>query len=120
MTLWVVKGGRGGIREERFFARSLGEDMDALAKASPANHAAEIKVPVMLVHGKSDSNVRMNQFRRMESALRDAGHPAETFLAPGEGHGFAKPENIEELYRRIADFLDRHIGPQAKPVAASQ
>ncbi len=23
MTLWVVKGGRGGIREERFLARSV-------------------------------------------------------------------------------------------------
>lgn len=105
---------------ERFFLRSLGEDMDALAKVSPANRAGEIKVPVMLVHGKSDSNVRMNQFKKMEAALRDIGRPAETFLAPGEGHGFANPENIEELYRRLGDFLDRYIGPQAKPVAASQ
>ena len=105
---------------ERFFLRSLGEDTDALAKASPANRAAEIGVPVMLVHGKSDSNVRMNQFRKMESALRDAGRPAETFLAPGEGHGFAKPENIAELYERIEKFLDRHIGQGTEPVAASE
>ena len=31
------------------------------------------------------------------------------------------PENIEELYRRLADFLDRHIGPKAEqPVVASR
>lgn len=51
MTLWVVKGGRGGIREERFFARSVigigwGEvgdlaqypDRDALRAAYRAQH----------------------------------------------------------------------------------
>lgn len=105
---------------ERFFLRSLGEDMAALAKVSPANRAKDIQVPVMLVHGKADSNVRMNQFRAMDAALREAGRPAETFLAPGEGHGFSNPENIAELYRRIGVFLDKHIGPDAKPVTATR
>lgn len=105
---------------ERWYARSLGTDTEALAKDSPALRAGEIKVPVMLVHGKADSNVRLNQFKRMDAALRDAGRPAETFLAPGEGHGFSNPDNIEEFYRRMADFLDKHIGSKAAPVAASQ
>jgi dipeptidyl aminopeptidase/acylaminoacyl peptidase len=99
---------------ERWYARSLGTDMAALAKASPAQHAREVKVPVMLVHGKSDDNVGMNQFRTMESALRDAGNPAETFLGAGEGHGFANPDNRAELYRRMEAFLDKYIGPNAK------
>jgi dipeptidyl aminopeptidase/acylaminoacyl peptidase len=105
---------------ERFFVRSLGDDMAALANDSPARRAGEIKVPVMLVHGKADSNVRMNQFRAMEAALRETGKPAETFLAAGEGHGFANPENIAELYRRIASFLDQHIGPASGQGQAGQ
>jgi dipeptidyl aminopeptidase/acylaminoacyl peptidase len=103
---------------ERFFARSLGDDQALLAKWSPARRAAEVGVPVMLVHGKADDNVRMNQFRAMDTALRDAGHPAETFLGAGEGHGFANPDNIAELYRRMEAFLGKYIGPNA-PVASA-
>lgn len=99
---------------ERFFSRSLGEDMEVLAKTSPAKRAGEVKIPVMLVHGKSDSNVGMNQFRAMDAALRDAGNPADIFLGAGEGHGFSNPKNITELYNRIEAFLGKHIGPGAK------
>jgi dienelactone hydrolase len=102
---------------ERFFVRSLGTDTAALAKASPAYRAAEVKVPVMLVHGKADSNVRMGQFRAMDKALRDVGQVPETFLAPGEGHGFSNPDNITELYNRMANFLDKYIGPNATTAA---
>ena len=103
---------------ERFFTRSLGTDMGALATDSPANRADELNVPVMLVHGKSDDNARLGQFRAMEKALAGVGKPAETFLAPGEGHGFANPDNIAELYRRMEAFLGKYIGPNA-PVAAA-
>jgi dipeptidyl aminopeptidase/acylaminoacyl peptidase len=103
---------------ERFYERTLGTDMAALSKQSPAMRAKEVKVPVMLVHGKADSNVRLNQFRAMDAALREAGNPAEAFLAAGEGHGFANPDNRAELYRRMEKFLDEHIGKGAKPQTA--
>jgi dipeptidyl aminopeptidase/acylaminoacyl peptidase len=35
-------------------------------------------------------------------------------VVAGEGHGFYKPENRAELYRRVEAFLDKHIGPNAK------
>ncbi|MGO4551807.1 alpha/beta hydrolase family protein [Lysobacter sp. 2RAF19] len=99
---------------ERWYARSLGTDMAALATQSPAKRAGEIKVPVMLVHGKSDDNVGMNQFRVMEGALKDIGQSPEVMLGSGEGHGFSNPQNIAELYRRMETFLDKYIGPNAK------
>ena len=68
----------------------------------------------MLVHGKADDNVGMNQFRAMDGALKDIGQPPEVMLGAGEGHGFANPQNIAELYRRMQAFLDKHIGPNAK------
>ena len=102
---------------ERWFDRSMGTDMVALGEQSPVNHARDIKVPVMLVHGKSDTNVRMNQFKAMDAALKEAGRPADVFLAPGEGHGFANPDNIAELYRRLETFLDKYIGPGSQTAA---
>jgi dipeptidyl aminopeptidase/acylaminoacyl peptidase len=101
-------------RIKRFWNRTVGTDMDALAKISPALRAKEINVPVMLVHGTADNTANMNQFRAMSAALKDIGQPAQEMLASGEGHGFVKPENVAELYRRMEAFLDKYIGPNAK------
>jgi dipeptidyl aminopeptidase/acylaminoacyl peptidase len=101
-------------RGVRFYERTMGTDADALAKVSPVDRVADLKVPVMLVHGTDDKTADFNQYKEMASALEDAGKPAETFVVRGEGHGFVKPEHEAELYRRIAAFLDRYIGPQAK------
>jgi dipeptidyl aminopeptidase/acylaminoacyl peptidase len=98
----------------RFFERTMGTDQAMLAKYSPDARAAELNVPVMLVHGTDDKNTDMNQFKAMVSAMDDAGKPVETYVAKGEGHGFVKPENQAELFRRIAAFLDKYIGPHAK------
>lgn len=77
-------------------------------------NVAEINVPVMLVHGGDDHTADLNQYKAMTAALKDAGKPVETFLAPGEGHGFYKPENRAELFRRMDAFLKKHIGSNAK------
>jgi dipeptidyl aminopeptidase/acylaminoacyl peptidase len=101
-------------RTSRWLDRTMGDDMDALAKISPVEQVAKLNVPVMLVHGTSDKTADFNQYTAMVDALEKAGKPAETFVVKGEGHGFTKPEHQAELYRRIAAFLDKHIGPQAK------
>ena len=64
----------------------------------------------MLVHGKDDKTAEFNQYKTMEAALRTIGKPAETFVVAGEGHGFVKPENITELYKRMEKFLQAHLG----------
>jgi dipeptidyl aminopeptidase/acylaminoacyl peptidase len=101
-------------RTSRWLDRTMGSDMDALAKVSPTEQVTGLDVPVMLVHGTSDKTADFNQYTAMVDALKDAGHPAETYVVKGEGHGFVKPEHQAELYRRIAAFLDKHIGPEAK------
>jgi dipeptidyl aminopeptidase/acylaminoacyl peptidase len=97
-------------RIERFWKRTVGTDDAVLARISPALRAKEIGVPVMLVHGKDDTTADFNQHKAMAAALRDIGQPAEEFLVDGEGHGFVKPENITELYKRMEKFLQAHLG----------
>lgn len=97
-------------RTQRFYDRTLGTDNSALAAISPSNRAAEINVPVLLVHGKNDKTADITQYKAMESALAKSGNPAETLLVADEGHGFVDPKNVTELYQRIEAFLDKHIG----------
>lgn len=98
-------------RTTRFFDRTLGTDMDALANVSPVQRVNDLRVPVMLVHGGDDKTADFNQYKAMVAALKTSGHPAETFVVSGEGHGFVKPENVTELYKRLEAFLAKNIGP---------
>ena len=105
---------RGSKRGIRINDRIHGNDPKMLAEWSPALRASEIKVPVFLVHGSDDRTAELSQYKEMNAAIRAAGNTPETFLAAGEGHGFVKPENVAELYRRMEAFLTKHLGPGAK------
>lgn len=99
----------------RYMDRALGTDDNQLRAWSPAQNVDKIKVPVFIAQGTSDRRVPMAQFNAMKSAFTANGVPIETMLGQGEGHGFYKPENRAELFRRMEAFLNRYIGPGAKP-----
>src|SRR5690606_38777993 len=69
----------GNVATKRFFARTMGSDNAELARISPARHAADIKLPVFLVHGKDDQNARFEQYKVMLEALMAAGNRPETY-----------------------------------------
>jgi dipeptidyl aminopeptidase/acylaminoacyl peptidase len=98
----------------RYLSRVLGDDRSVLVANSPARQVGKIKVPVFLVAGKDDRRVPMDQFKAQANAFAAAGTPVETLVVDGEGHGFYKSEHREELYTKLAAFLDKYIGPNAK------
>lgn len=98
----------------RYIDRVIGSDPAQLKAWSPARNVDKIKVPVFLVQGAIDKRVPMDQFNALKKAFEKAGTPIETMVVQGEGHGFYKPENRAELYRRMEAFLAKYIGPGAK------
>jgi dipeptidyl aminopeptidase/acylaminoacyl peptidase len=101
-------------RTGRFFDRTLGTDLNALGNVSPVQRVSELKVPVMLIHGREDRTADFNQYKAMKSALEAQGRPPETLVENSEGHGFVKPENRAELFNRVDAFLGKYIGNGAK------
>lgn len=97
-----------------YLDRVLGSDDSVLSAWSPAQNVEKIKVPVFLAQGSIDERVPMDQFNALNDAFKKAGVPVETMVAQGEGHGFYKPENRAQLYKRLEAFLDKHIGPGGK------
>ncbi len=91
----------------------IGTDEKQLAAVSPNRIASRIKVPVFLAAGGEDLRVPFEHSELMEKALKNAGVPVETLYYPKEGHGFYQVEHRREFYRRLLDFLDRHIGSRA-------
>ncbi len=95
----------------RYLDRVLGSDDAQLRAWSPAQNTNRIKVPVFIAQGMVDRRVPMEQFNALKDSFKSSGTPLETMLGPGEGHGFYKPENRAELYRRMDEFLGKYIGP---------
>jgi dipeptidyl aminopeptidase/acylaminoacyl peptidase len=86
----------------------LGDDRERLVAASPERHVDQIKVPLMLMHGKEDFTVDYRHTEKMERALRGAGKQVEVVYLEKADH-----------YRRDADArtawlsaLDRFLSAQ--------
>lgn len=91
-------------------ARYVGTDQSELERNSPVARAADIKAPVLLVHGGQDKRTPVAHAERMRQALSAAGRPPEWFYVSDEGHGFYNTKNQAEFYRRLETFLAKHLG----------
>jgi len=76
--------------------------MDVLWERSPLKHVAQVRTPVMLVHGLNDHNVPRAEAEQFYIALHDVGVETELVLYPRAGHGIAESG-------QIVDFTDRSI-----------
>ena len=92
----------------------LGEDSGRLEAASPDRHADKIKVPVLLMHGRTDFTVQVRHSERMESALKDAGKPVEAIYLDGADHyRLQYPARLAWL-QALDRFLGTYLGRPAE------
>jgi dipeptidyl aminopeptidase/acylaminoacyl peptidase len=97
-------GGPAGFSE----AARIGDpsrDRDRLVRASPAFRAADIGVPVLLVHGRQDARVPVSHATALADAIGLAGGRCELTIYEDEGHQFARPQNLADLRTRTLTFL---------------
>jgi dipeptidyl aminopeptidase/acylaminoacyl peptidase len=97
----------------QYWTRSMGdprENRDALIAASPARHAANVRAPVLMVHGEDDSIVLLRQSELMEDALTRAGKQVRLVRLPG-GHSWYAWTLADRitLYRELESFLAQHL-----------
>jgi dipeptidyl aminopeptidase/acylaminoacyl peptidase len=104
----------GDIRHSRlglqYLENVLGRDGSALRARSPVHQAAQVQVPVMLIHGSEDGRADYQHSQRMRRALDAQQKPYEWIALRGEGHGIADEASRAETYGRILEFLASHLG----------
>lgn len=113
MVAWTKT--HSGVAAQRYWTRFMGasDPQDkVLDEISPSEHADKITIPVLLVHGKDDTVVALEQTRIMEKALRDAGKPVEVVVMPGEDHWLSRGETRLQMLRSVAAFLEKNNPPQ--------
>ncbi len=105
---------KGDIKDSaygrNYLERVIGRSDDELLANSPANLAAAIKAPVLLVHGERDERTPIAQANAMRAALVAAGNAPRWMAVAGEGHGFYNDDNSIAFYRALEEFLREHIG----------
>jgi len=94
-----------------------GDDWTPANEVAPALHAERSRIPLFLYAGGADRRTPLEQTKLMVDALKKAGKaPDEVLIKMDEAHGYGKLENRVELYEKMLNFLDKHIGP-ARPAA---
>jgi dipeptidyl aminopeptidase/acylaminoacyl peptidase len=79
-----------------------------LASVSPIARAAEIRIPLLIAHGRKDGNVPFAQSKKLHEILLRAGVPHEFVVYPEEGHGFARVDDSVDFLKRVERFLAKH------------
>jgi dipeptidyl aminopeptidase/acylaminoacyl peptidase len=103
-------GADGSDRFEQHYTDSLVGELPAAANLrrsrSPLNYPERLtSTSILLMHGDSDPLVPVAQSRAFAERCLEAGVDIEFVIYEGEGHGFRRPENQLDEYRRMHDFL---------------
>ncbi|HET8816438.1 MAG TPA: prolyl oligopeptidase family serine peptidase [Pseudidiomarina sp.] len=100
--------GAGNELTRAYFARQMGDDMDALEAVSPVTHAEKITKPVLLMHGRNDVRTPFSQYEVMLDALNEHDKNVTTWVHDG-GHSVYTQEDRYIQSRKIIDFLAKHL-----------
>ena len=83
----------------------------AIDALSPARLADQADAPILLIHGKDDTVVPIEQSRLMADALRRAGKAHEFVELQGEDHYLSRTETRQRMLAEAVRFLEAHNPP---------
>ena len=95
---WATK--MGGTPEEK---------PDVYRKADILPDVGKIKTPLLVIHGQEDPQVPPYEAAQFVAALKKQGKVFSYYVYPGEGHGFSKPENRLDSWRKQEAFLRQYL-----------
>ncbi|WP_370980330.1 alpha/beta hydrolase family protein [Agaribacterium sp. ZY112] len=87
-----------------------GLDKTDLDKKSPANYAENFTSPILLIHGKDDDVVNIDQSKLMYKKLKKSKKNVEFIKLKGEGHYLNKADSRERFIIEALDFVNAAIG----------
>ncbi|MGH3148426.1 MAG: prolyl oligopeptidase family serine peptidase [Rubrobacter sp.] len=94
---------------EEMMGGSPDEVPERYHERSPVNFVQDIRGELLIVQGLKDPNVTPENVHVVAQALERAGISYELLTFEDEGHGISRPENLRNLYPRLADFFERAL-----------
>ncbi len=85
------------------------ENREAWEKISPYNDVDKITTPTLVMGGKDDWNVPIQNSEQLYQALRRRGIETQLVVYPDESHGISRPSFVLDRYQRYLDWYDSHV-----------
>jgi dipeptidyl aminopeptidase/acylaminoacyl peptidase len=92
-----------------FFGKSVYEDPEVYAKASPITHIKKVKTPTLILVGDSDGECPPPQSYEFWHALKTLGVETTLVVYEHEGHAFTKPADERDRIARTVAWFDAHL-----------
>ncbi|WP_372784118.1 alpha/beta hydrolase family protein [Phenylobacterium sp.] len=109
---WVRN--QSGIGPQRYLVRFVGAESardPSLSEISPAAHVDRVSVPMLLIHGKDDTVVPLEQSRIMADALKAAGKPVEFITLDSTDHWLTRGDTRLAMLQAVVAFLEKNNPP---------
>jgi len=82
---------------------------DAYRKSSVLTYAAQLRRPLLLIHGVADDNVYFMHTLKLAEALFRAGRPYDLLPVPGT-HLMPDVDDAVRTWERTMDYFNAHLG----------
>jgi dipeptidyl aminopeptidase/acylaminoacyl peptidase len=115
LSSWA--GSDSGVEYNRMALLGAPLDPDAVEKLwrqSPLAHVADIRAPLLLLHGEADMRCPPSDSEQLFVALRALGRTVEYVLYPEESHVYmaaGRPDRRIDRMTRVLDWFDRFVKP---------
>jgi dipeptidyl aminopeptidase/acylaminoacyl peptidase len=88
------------------------EKPEVYARANVLAMVADIRTPLLIMHGEKDPQVPPYESAQFVKALKAQGKICYYFTYPNELHGFSQREHRLDAWRKQMAFLERYIQPR--------
>jgi dipeptidyl aminopeptidase/acylaminoacyl peptidase len=93
----------------------VGSNRDKIKSDSPALHAKEVGIPILLIHGTLDVMTPIEHSRRMARALKSAKKPYKLVEIKDADYSLWRQSERETMLLEVEEFLQAHLGPGVVP-----
>ena len=97
---------------QRHWEAELGlpwENREGWERISPWNDVDKIVTPTLVMGGKEDWNVPVQNSEQLYQALKRRGIKTQLVVYPDEGHGISRPSFQRDRYQRYLDWYDTTV-----------
>ncbi|MCP3905254.1 MAG: S9 family peptidase [Planctomycetes bacterium] len=97
----------------RSFGGEPWDGIEAIDRYNPARWTADMRTPMLVIHGERDYRVPATQALECYGILKAKGVPARLLWFPDENHWVLKPHNSIRWYDEVHAWLARWLGDRS-------
>jgi dipeptidyl aminopeptidase/acylaminoacyl peptidase len=111
-SIWSLEQFHGTTDHAAWWEREFGspEAMpERYREHSPDANLANIRTPMLVIHGERDHRVPIGEALRLWTDLTRTGVEAKFLYFPDENHWILTPPHVRVWYETVLAFLDQHV-----------